>query len=157
MKNRPNVESWWFWLALILESISEIKSRLQIKISQICRMSNHDVFDLFWDQNPFLNSNLDRRSKFQKSAESRIMMILTCADIRIHFWDEISIADQKRMARLDVKLHSSRKQINYILPFLNSNLDRISKFQKSAECWIIMILTCTDIRFHFWTQISIGD
>ena len=103
-KNRLNVESWWFYIKLCSESISDLKSRSLIKLSKIGWMLNHDVFALGWARNPFLMSqvklskigrilnhddfpldcaqnpfltfNLDHRSNFQKSADIRIMMIL---------------------------------------------------------------------------------
>ena len=151
-------------------------------------MSNHHDFDLHWYQNVFLNSNFDRRSKFKKSAECRIMMILTCAGLRIHFWDQISIEDRNLKNRLNFELlwfwlaliSESISELKFRLQikiskiiwmsnhhdfdlhwyqnvFLNSNLDRRSKFPKSAEYRIIMILIYVQVKIHFWTQISITD
>ena len=83
-----------FWDALGSYKKGFVKSRSQIKFSKIGRMSNHDVFALGWAQNPFLISNLDHKSKFQKSAECQIMMILICTRLRIHLEPFFLIAYQ---------------------------------------------------------------
>jgi hypothetical protein len=134
-------------------------------------MSNHDDFVLDWTQNPFLKLNLDRRSNFQKSAECCIMMLLHYVGLRIHFWPQISIADQTFKnrpnveswwfcIRLDSESISEIKSRSHIKlskigrksyhdafalcwvqnPFLTSNFDCRSNFQKSAECWIMIFL-----------------
>ena len=93
-KNQPNVESWCLCIRMGSESIFGLKSRSQIKLSKIGRMLNHDDYAIGWAQNPFLNSNLDRRSNFQISAECQIIIILHWVGFRIHFWPQILIADQ---------------------------------------------------------------
>ena len=138
-KNRSNVESWCVCIKFGSESISDLKSPLQIKLSKIGRMLNHDDFALDCAQNPFLKLNLDRRSKFQKSAERQIMMIMPWVGLRIHFWPQISIADQTFKNRVNVE--SWFFALGWAQnPFLISNFDRRSNFQKSAECWFMMIL-----------------